>query len=1104
MTLDPTIPEAERRGFFAWFAQNHVAAALVALTFVVAGIAALVTGRVRREVFPEIAPNIVTVQVVYPGAAPSEVEQGVCLRIEDAVEGVTGIDKVSSTANEGLAFVVIEALQEADIAQVLDDVKNRIDSITNFPAEIEQPIVSRLVVRKEVINVSVYGDADELTLKRLAERARDELTALGGKAEGTAAADGGFKAASPITQVELAAVRPYEISIELAEQAMQRHGLTFDDVADAVRRRSLDLPAGVVKTEAGHTVLRAEGQVYRGEQFAELPLIARTDGTRIKVGDVARVVDGFADDDLMARFDGKPAALLKVYRVGDQDAVAVAQTVNDWVAGPGRALLPPGVEMTTWRDESIILKGRISLLARNSLQGLVLVLVILALFLQLRLALWVAVGIPISFLGAVALMPTFDVSVNMISLFAFLLVLGIVVDDAIVVGENIVHYRKPGSSPMLAALRGSREVRTPVFASVATTIAAFTPMLFAVPGADAQVWRVIPSVVIPVLTISLIESQLCLPAHLATMKIDPPGHRPWLGARLLGALQQGFGRGLDFFVGRVYQPVLEVCLRWRYATIAFGIATMMLAFAAVAAGHPRFIFFPTVEGDNVVVSLTMPQGNPAEETLAHLARIEAAAREVCAEVERDNGGDPVFLHMMSTLGAQPYSAEQARNGGQRDAQFASGSHLAELNVQLVPSEQRAISSDVIMARMRERVGNIAGAVELQFTTSFFSTGKDVDIELHHEDGDELRLAVADLQHELLQLPDIKDVTSSFRLGKEELELRIKPGAEALGLDQRALARQVRQAFYGEEAQRVQRGRDDVKVMVRYPSAGRRSLASLHALNIRTSARAEVPFDEVAELAEGRSFSSITRVDGKRTLRVSGEIDESDPNASAEAINKHVAEVVLPAVISRHPGLTWSKEGDQKKKSDLLRSLAGGFAIALFLIYALMAIPLKSFLQPFLIMTAIPFGIIGAILGHLITGYDLSILSLFGVVALSGVVVNDNIVLVDWINQRRDQHDTLFEAVRTAGRNRFRPIMLTSLTTFGGLAPLLLERSVQARFLVPMAVSLAFGVVFATLISLALVPSLYLVLDDLKRVFTAAFRWIYPVAPAKPRSTTDPA
>ncbi|MFM1872407.1 MAG: Multidrug transporter MdtB, partial [Planctomycetota bacterium] len=903
-----------------------------------------------------------------------------------------------------------------------------------------------------------------------------------------------------ITQVDLAAVRPYEISIELSEASMRRFGVTFDMVADAVRKGSLDLPAGAVKADDGQTLLRVEGQKYLGTEFGDLVVLTRPEGGRVTLKEVATVRDGFAEDDLQARFDGKPAALLKVFRVGQQDAIAVTGAVRNWVATRGKALMPPGIDIATWRDESVILKGRIDLLVGNAAQGLVLVFVILTLFLQLRVAIWVAIGIPVAFLGAVALMPMFDVSVNMISLFAFLLVLGIVVDDAIVVGENVVHWRREGLSPMHAALRASKDVRVPVFASVMTTVAAFLPMLFAIPGSDAQVWRVIPLIVIPVLLVSLIESQLCLPAHLAMLAQDDPARRPWLGTRILGAVQERFQRLLGAIIARIYQPFLELSLRWRYVTLAVAVGTLVVLITSVAAGYPRFVFFPTVDGDNVVISLTMPQGTTAQTTARALARIEAAARTACAEFDAEREGqESVFQHMLATVGTQPYSTEQARNGGNRDAQFQSGAHLAELNVQLLPSERREIPSDRILSRMRELVGRVPDAVELQFTTSFFSTGKDIDVELYHADYGVLREAVAGLQAKLREMPDIKDVTNSFRAGKPEIELSIRPTAEPLGLGQRDLARQVRQAFYGEEAQRVQRGRDDVKVMVRYPEDQRRSLADLERMRIRTPAGDEVPLGDVASLAYGRAYSTIGRVNRKRALRVSGEIEESDPNASAEAINARIRDVVMPDLVRRHPGLTWAFEGDQKKKSDLLRSLAGGFAIALFVIYALMAIPLKSFTQPILIMTAIPFGITGAIAGHMITGYDLSILSLFGVIALSGVVVNDNIVLVDWINQRRERHDSLLEAVKSAGAARFRPILLTTLTTFVGLTPLLLEKSVQARFLVPMAVSLAFGVMFATAISLLLVPSLYIALEDVRSRLGAAWRWLYPAGQAGDRT-----
>ena len=1058
----------DNKGMVAWFTTHPVAANLLALSIIVGGL--LTLPFVRKEVFPEINPSVVSVTVPYLGATPVEVERGVCMRIEEAVEGVTGVDKVTSVATEGVGVVSIEALQGADIEQVLDDIKARVDAITNFPAETEEPVISRLVVRKEVISVAIRGSADERTLKTIGERARDTLTTLPG-----------------ITQVELYGVRPYEVAIEVSEQRLQEHGITFDEVAAAVRRSSLDLPAGSIKSESGQTLIRAQSQAYTSTDFEQLVLLSRGDGTRVTLGEVATVIDAFEDVDLVARFDGEPAVLLKVFRVGDQDALQITQSVRDWVAEDGKALLPPGVTMDTWRDESVILRGRIELLLKNSAQGFVLVLLLLALFLQLRLALWVGFGIPVAFLGAVMLMPALDVSINLISLFSFLLVLGIVVDDAIVVGENVFEHRKRAESPRKAALLGSKEVAIPVIASVLTTIAAFLPM-FNVPGSDAQVWRVIPLIVIPVLLFSLIESKLVLPAHLASIPLPEEGRQPSLPARAWGLVQSGFQRGLDATIRSIYRPLCDFALRWRYLTIATAVATMLVTAASVLTGTPRFVFFPTVEGDNIVVSLVMPQGTTVERTSSILGRIESIAADLGKELDasRPAGEPSLFEHMLATVGEQPYAVEQARNAGQRDAQGASGSHLAELNIQLLPSEKRSIGSEAILAMLRERVGPVPDATELSFTSSLFSTGKDVDVELYHEDIDVLRAAAADLKALVARYPAVQDVTDSYKVGKEEVKLRIRPTAESLGLTQQDLARQVRQAFYGEEAQRVQRGRDDVRVMVRYPEAGRKSLTDLESMHIRTPQGAEVPFAEVAEVERSRSFSSIQRVERKRVIRIGGEIDEADPAADAEAVNRDLRTNVLPALVAQYNGLSWGFEGDQKKRREVLAGLGAGFALALFLIYALIAVPLNSYLQPVLIMTAIPFGLVGAVAGHMITGYDLSILSLFGVVALAGVVVNDNIVLVDWINQERANHHSLLDAVRSAGAQRFRPIMLTSLTTFGGLAPLLLEKSLQARFLIPMAVSLGFGVMFATLVSLFLVPAMYLVLEDVRR----GWNWLY--------------
>jgi multidrug efflux pump subunit AcrB len=1066
--LDLSPPE--RNGWIAWFSTNHVAANLLMVSILFAGLVTL--PNVKKEVFPEIEPNLITVAVAYPGATPTEVEEGICQRIEEAVEGVTGVDVVRSSAAEGAGQTSIETLVGADIQRVFNDVKNRVDSITTFPEQAEEPIVQRVVLRKEVINVAIHGNARERTLKELAERIRDELLVL-----------------PEITQIDVTAARNYEISIEVSEEALRRHGLTFDAVATAVRRSSLDLPAGSIKSEGGEILVRSLGQAYRGDEFARIALLTAPDGSRVTVGDVATVVDGFEDTDLSARFDGESTVLLKVYRVGDQDALAITQAVRDFVADRADEM-PAGVSLTTWRDESKILRGRIDLLLRNAATGLVLVLLVLSLFLQLRLAFWVALGIPISFLGSVALMPTMDVSVNVISLFAFLVVLGIVVDDAIVVGENVFKYFGRGLSSPDASIKGSKEVAAPVTFAVLTTVVAFLPM-FNVPGTDAQIWRVIPLIVIPTLLFSLVESKLILPAHLALMKQADPDRRPWVVARLWMVVQGVFSNGLMWFIRSVYQPSLETLLRWRYATLSCAVVLLGLTVLLAASGWVRFTFFPQVDGDNAIAQLTMPRGTPVDETSRLVARMERAAREVQEEVDREFppiGAPSNVEHMLATVGAQPFAAEQSQNSGQgRGAIADSGGHLGEINVQLVDGEQRTLSSEEFTRRWRERVGQIPEAIELSYASSYFSTGKDIDVQLAHDDLDVLQVAAEELEARLATYAGVIDIGNTFRTGKPEIRLAIKPTAEPLGLTLEDLARQVRAAFYGEEAQRILRGRDEIKVMVRYPEEERRSLSDLENLRVRTPAGDEVPFHEVASASWGRGYATIERSDLRRVVRVQGEVDDQVQGANADQINQALRERELPALLAAHDGLTYSFEGDQKQKMETLGGLASGFLLALFLMYALLAIPFRSYLQPLLVMSAIPFGLVGAIWGHVVMGFDLSIMSMFGIIALSGVVVNDSLVLVDFINKRREdvEHGGLLTAVRIAGGQRFRPILLTSLTTFAGLTPLMLEKSFQAKFLIPMAVSLAFGVMFATIITLVIVPCLYLMLEDIKHASSKA-------------------
>ena len=1036
----------------AWFARNRVAANLLMAVIVGAGLLAL--PNIREEVIPELDPEIISVMVPYLGAAPEEVEEGVCARIEEAVASLTGIKKITSTAAEGVGTVLIEVLEGTETRELLDDVKNRVDAIETFPDETEEPIVQHQLVKRQVINVAVSGQADEKTLKRIGERVRDDLAALQG-----------------ITQVELTSARPYEISIEVSETALRRYGLSFGRVAEAVRRSSLDLPGGSVRTAGGEILLRGKGQAYRGEEFESLILLSRPDGTRILVGDVARVVDGFAETDQASRFDGEPAVLVTVFRVGEQSAIETASSVKDYVTEAARHL-PAGISLTTWRDDSQVLRSRLELLTRNARFGFVLVVISLALFLRLGLALWASLGIPVSFLGAILLMPHLGVSINLISLFAFIVVLGIVVDDAIIVGENIHRHYEAGTPGLEAAIRGTREVLVPVIFGVLTSVAAFSPLL-ALGGTTGQMFRVLPLVVIPTLLFSLVESLLILPAHLSHLRPAPltAVGRAW------GFFQSTFTRSLKWFIDNIYGRVLDWSLEWRYLTVTIGIFTLMFSIGLWFGGWIKFQFLPDVEADNVVALLTMPRGTPPDVTARALRQLEDSAQRMQQEVER--GGQHVVAHTLTSIGEQPFLATQFRPGSAGVGQSVSGAHLGEINIQLVSSEERTVSSLDIGNLWRKLTPPIPDAVELTFSTSLVNAGEDINVQFTSGRLEDLERASEELKQYLGQYAGVDEIADSLLAGKQEIKLSILPTAETLGLTLSDLSRQVRQAFYGAEAQRIQRGRDEVKVMVRYPSSRRRSLADLETMRIRTPSGAEVPFELVAGLSLGRGPADIRRVDRDRAVNVTANVDESQSNS-----NEIIADLqgtFLPDLVRRFPGLNFSFEGEQRNQRDLLNDLADGFLIALLAIFALLAVPLRSYLQPLIIMSAIPFGLVGAVLGHLLLGMDLTILSMFGIVALAGVVVNDNLVLVDYVNRRRREGLPAVQAVRLGGRSRFRPIVLTSVTTFLGLTPLLLEKSIQAQFLMPMAVSLAFGVLFATFIALIVLPSAYLILEDFKNL-----------------------
>lgn len=1046
------------KGPVAWFAKNPVAANLLMVVILAGGLLTVLGA--KAEVFPEFSLDRITVAVPYLGAAPEEVEAGVNIRIEEAIQGIDGIEKITSTASEGSGSVSIELDTGADLSRVLDEVKARVDAIETFPEEAERPLVQEVTNRQQVINLAIHGDVAERTLKVLAERARDDIAAIPG-----------------ITQVEVGNARAYEISIEISESQMRRHGLTFDDVAVAVRRSSLDLPGGSVKTVGGEFLLRTTGQAYRGEEFEDLVLLTRPDGTHLKLGDIAQVVDGFAETDQFSRFQNEPALMVEVFRTEDQGAIEVAALVKDYVA-EAEGGLPAGVSMTTWNDSSLILQDRLNLLIKNGITGFILVFIVLALFLHFKLAFWVSLGIPISFLGALWLLPALDVTINMMSLFAFIVVLGIVVDDAIIVGENVYAHQVRHGDGLRAAVEGTREVTIPVVFAILTTIAAFAPMLM-VEGVMGKIMAVIPLVVIPCLVFSLIECQLILPAHLSHLASGNQNSEPGVVERVLNRV----GDGLQWFIQCVYRPFLEFALRWRYLTLATAVAALILTAGMVGGGWVRFVFMPAVEADAVSVSVTMPAGTPVGVTSAAVQQLETAAERVRVEAEEATGQD-VFKFVYATIGSTPGVSGPTPGGGGGVA--PSSSNVGGVLIELSGAEDRPLGSTELANRWREAIGVIPDAVEVRFTSSLFSVGDPIYVQLTGTNIDELRSAAVSLKEQLAGYAGVYDIADSFREGKQELQLGIQPAAEMLGLSLQDMARQVRQAFYGEEAQRIQRGRDDVRVMVRYPESGRRSLGNLESMRIRTPDGQEVPFSQVAVVEPGRGFASIRRVDRRREVSVTADVDSAQTTAGQVIADLEVR--VLPEILAAHPGVLYSFEGEQSEQQESLAGLYGGFGIAMLLIYAFLAVPLKSYVQPFVIMSAIPFGFVGATWGHVIMGLDLSLLSMFGLVALAGVVVNDSLVLVDFVNRHRAESKSTLEAVQRAAVRRFRPILLTSVTTFFGLFPLIMETSRQAQFLIPMAVSLAFGVVFSTVIILIIVPALYLIGEDFLCAMTELWRF----------------
>lgn len=1043
-------------GWLRYMARNHVAANLLMLFFLVGGLLTAFRA-VKTEVFPEVDLDRVMVTVAYPGAAPEEVEQGIVRPIEEAVNGVDGVRRVLGFANEGVGNVLIEVLDGVKIDPVLQDVKSAVDRIVTFPQDAERPVVQKLSNRREVMMVVVYGKLNTRELRQQTELLRD-----------------GLLGRPDISQVELLGVPNYEISIEVSEKQLQHYGLTLDAVAAKVRAASLDLPAGGLKTRSGEILLRTKQRRYTGREYENIIIVSKPDGTLVRLGDIGKVKDTFEDVDLAAKYDGLPAGLVQVFRVGDQSPGEISKSVRAHLEQLRRTQ-PPGIKYGIWFDRSEFLQARLDLLLRNAAFGLLLVIVVLGLFLELKLAFWITLGIPISVMGAFISMPATGVTINMISLFAFILVLGIVVDDAIVVGENIHYERSVQPNYLEAAVRGAVEVGRPVTFSVLTTVAAFAPLLFT-SGIMGKFMFAVPAIVIAVLLVSLIESLFILPAHLSEGRkgMRATAERPQKAPGPIRRFQAWVNRGLQWVIRRPYAGSLKIALKYRYATLLLAVMSLVVTGALFAGGYVKMIFFPEVESDLVRARLVMPYGTPIEVTDKQLDHMIDAARKTVAYYDaKMPKGKSILRSVASITGSGLGQGGPVQRGG------SSGAHLGEVAVYLVDSGLRNVDSASFAKKWRENVGEIAGAEELDYQSNVMNFGAPIGLQLAHTDFDALKRAADRLKERLKQYPGLYDIADSFETGKRELQLAIRPDARSLGLTTTDLARQVRGAFYGAEALRLQRGRNEVKVMVRYPKKERRSLANVDSLRIRTPKGGEVPFALAAKVSEGHGYARINRTDRKRVVNVVAKAQGKQANPAE--ILADIKANFLPQLLADFPGLSYDLEGEQRERAESMGSLKWGMLAALGMIFALLAIPFGSYAQPLIIMTAIPFGIIGAVIGHALLGYDISLMSVFGIVALTGVVVNDSLVLVDFVNRNREAGRPVVESVLEGCTRRFRPIMLTTITTFVALVPMLTETSVQARFLVPMAISLAFGVLFSTAITLVLIPTLYVVLEDIKNL-----------------------
>ncbi|WP_318478419.1 efflux RND transporter permease subunit [Photobacterium leiognathi] len=1031
----------KQKGLIAWFAHNHVAANLLMLVVMLGGLFSI--SLINKEIFPAFALNRIMISASYPGASPEDIEQSINVKIEQSLDNVKNIKRIQSVASQGSASLTLELESEADLEQVLDVVKQQIEAISTFPINMETPLVKRAEFTSNVVFISLYGNLNERQLKEYAKQVRDDIL------QQTDASD-----------VVVSGVKDYEIAIDVSENALRKYGLTFEQVAQVVQQRSIDLPGGMIKAKDGDLLVRTNGQLYNGDGFSSIVLQTRPDGSRLYLSDVATIADGFIEDRILNRFNRERAAVIQVRNLTDEDATKIAEQVGNYVE-QAQTKLPIGVYLDSWGDMSHYLEGRLNMMLSNMFYGGILVFIILALFLDIRVAFWVILGIPFCFLGTLLFMPTplVAVSINLISLFGFILVLGIVVDDAIVVGESVYSEVEDKGQSIDNVITGAKKVAIPATFGVLTTMAAFIPMLIS-DAPRTEFFKAIAWVVLLCLTFSLIESKLILPAHLARARLAQAKSR----TNALSRLKQRFNLAVDRFINQSYRRFISVCIVHRYSVLATFSGILMLAIALVVSGQLRWVFFPNLPSDYIQVNVDMNISSSDENNAKVAAQIEEALYQTDAEIFQELGVHVVkhtFINMEN-----------------RQDLFV----LAELH----KTETLPITSFEILKQWQAQLPPLVGVKNITFEASIGRKQSDVQFSLKGDDLAQLAQASKAMQQLLYQYDGTLNIKDDLSSPTPEVKLQLTKAGEALGLSLASLASQVRHAFYGYEVQRVLRNNEEVKVMVRYPQQERSTIGYLESMKVILPNGRFVPFTEVAKANIESSYTSINRVDRKRSVIVSANVDKSQTSPSD--IYNDILENKLDQLRQAFPNVKFALDGRAKDEKNTKGSLIRDSILALITIFALMAIPLRSYSQPLIIMSVIPFGIIGAIAGHYLAGLTLNLLSVFGILALAGVVVNDSLVLVSFINRALKQGVPLEQAVVNAGCSRFRAIVLTSLTTFFGLAPILLEDSLQAQIVIPMATSLAFGILFATVVTLLLVPSLYLILADIKRGMNRFYHW----------------